>query len=122
MNERVKNGLIAVILLIVEVVIALWVHDEIIRPYIGDILVVIMIFFVIRTVSSKEIRLLPMFIFIFAASVELLQYFKIVDILGLENNIFARVIIGCTFDIKDIICYGVGCLLLLIFQKRIIKP
>jgi hypothetical protein len=105
-------------LLIVEVVIALWVHDEIIRPYIGDILVVILIYFVVHTVSSKNIRLLPMFIFIFAASVELFQYFKIVEILGLENNMFARVIIGSTFDIKDIICYGVGCLLLLIFQNK----
>ena len=50
--------------------------------------------------------------FIFAASVEILQLFHIVDILGLGDNRFFRVLIGSVFDIKDVLCYAVGCLIL----------
>ena len=45
-----------------------------------------------------------------------MQYFKIINILGLENNSFARVIMGSVFDLKDIACYGIGCLILALYE------
>lgn len=41
-----------------------------------------------------------------------LDSFKGKHILLTENNVFLRTILGSTFDFKDIVCYGVGCLLL----------
>jgi len=43
-------------------------------------------------------------------------YFKIINILGLQNNNFARVIIGSVFDLKDIACYGIGSLILGLYE------
>lgn len=100
------------IFLAIEVLIALYVHDEFVRPYLGDVLVVVVLYFFVRIWIPEKYRWLPGAIFVFAAVVEVLQYFRLVEILGVENNVFLRTILGATFDIKDIVCYGVGCLLL----------
>lgn len=116
-----KRGLyfLATFLLIgIEVCIALFVDDNFVRPYIGDVLVVIPIYTLIRVFVPDKLKLLPLYIFIFAVGVEILQYFQIVHRLGLENNTFMRVLIGSVFDIKDILCYGIGCAVLGVFEYR----
>ena len=111
-NKRVKYFIATVLLLIIEVLIALCVHDDFIRPYVGDVLVVVVIYTFIRIFIPNKYKWLPVYIFIFASMVELLQYINIVKILGLEDNKFLSILIGSTFDIKDIICYGVGCVII----------
>lgn len=112
MNKRTAYAIATLILLVIEVLIALYVHDTFIRPYIGDVLVVIVIYTFIRIFIPEGYRLLPLYVFIFAAGVEVLQLFHIVDILGLGDNRFFKILIGSVFDIKDVLCYAVGCLLL----------
>ena len=46
------------------------------------------------------------------------QYFRLAEILGLQGNAAARIILGSVFDWKDIACYGAGCLLIQIFEIR----
>ncbi|MBD5135072.1 MAG: DUF2809 domain-containing protein [Lachnospiraceae bacterium] len=116
MRKRVYYGIATFILLLLEIVIALFVHDDFIRPYVGDMIVVIVIYTFVRIWLPEKVRLLPMYIFIFAVFVELLQYFRIVEILGLQDNRFMRILIGSVFDIKDIACYLVGCTLLAVFE------
>ena len=43
--------------------------------------------------------------------VEVLQYFRIVELLGFSDNRFLSILIGSVFDVKDVVCYGVGCVL-----------
>ena len=116
MRKRVYYGIATLILLLLEIVIALFVHDDFIRPYVGDMIVVIVIYTFVRIWLPEKVRLLPMYIFIFAVFVELLQYFRTVEILGLQDNRFLRILIGSVFDIKDIACYLVGCILLAVFE------
>ena len=107
-------------LLMIEICIAVYVHDQFIRPYIGDILVVVVIYCFIRIFFPKGIKGLPVDIFLFAVVVEVLQYIHIAEILakiGMPDNIILQTAIGATFDMKDIICYGVGCILLLGYEK-----
>ena len=99
-----------------EVFIALYVHDKIIRPYIGDVLVVILMYTFIR-IFTEKLRFLPIYLLIFASLVEIAQYFNIVSILGLANNKAASIIIGSSFDFADIGCYLCGSILLIIFEK-----
>ncbi len=113
-----KKYLIAfVCLLIIEVIIALFVHDNIIRPYIGDFLVVILLYTLIRVFIKNPIKYLPVYIFFFAFVVEVAQYFRIIEILNLRDNKFAATIIGTSFDIKDILCYLVGAIALIIWER-----
>lgn len=117
-KKRINYAIVFLLLIVVEVMIALFVHDSFIRPYIGDVLVVIVLYAGIRVFIPESYRLLPLYIFVFATLVEFLQYFKLVELLGLENNMVLRVLIGTVYDIKDILCYGVGCLLLGIYEWK----
>lgn len=104
------------ILLTIEVFIALFIHDNFIRPYIGDVLVVIVIYTFIRGIIRRKVKNLPIYIFLFGVLVEVLQYFRIVDILHLQNNRFFTILIGTSFDVKDIMCYFVGTLILIFWE------
>ena len=73
--------------LAVEVFIALYVHDSFVRPYLGDVLVVVVIYFFLRIFIPDQCSWLPGAIFL-----------------------------GSTFDGKDILCYGVGCAALAIYE------
>ena len=92
----------------IETLIALYVHDTIIRPYIGDVLVVILIYCFIK--SFLEVKVFPtaLFVLLFAFTVELLQYINIVEKLGLQHSKIARIIIGTSFSWVDILTYIVG--------------
>jgi DNA integrity scanning protein DisA with diadenylate cyclase activity len=105
-----------IIVLIIEIIIGVFVHDNFIRPYVGDVLVTVLIYCFIKSFIANELKLLPLYIFIFACLVEIGQYFNLVDLLGLGNNRIARIIIGAYFDLMDIVCYLVGCIGLFLFQ------
>lgn len=109
---RICYAAATVLLLAVEVLIALYVHDDFVRPYIGDVLAVIVVYTFIRIIIPEKCALLPLFVFIFAVGVEVLQYFDLITLLGLENNRFFKILLGSVFDFKDIICYAIGCALL----------
>ena len=117
---RARCGYLAVgiVVFLIELIIALYVHDHIIRPYIGDMLVVVLVYCFVRVFLPGGIKRLPLYVFLFAACVEVLQFFRLVEILGLEGNAAARIILGSVFDWKDIACYGAGCLLIQIFEIR----
>lgn len=115
-KKRLIYLTVTILLLLVEIFIALFVHDNFIRPYIGDVLVVVVIYTFVRIFIPEKVRMLPLYIFIFAAFVETLQYFNIIELLGLGDNRFMSILIGSVFDIKDIICYGAGCLILGIYE------
>lgn len=116
MKKNLKYLIAFFVLLFVEIMIALFVHDDFIRPYIGDVLVVILMYTIIRGITKKQIKLLPIYLFIFSASVEVSQYFHLVNILNLQDNRILSIIIGNSFDIKDIFCYLAGTLILLAWE------
>ena len=116
MKKRILYAVASLFLLLIEVIIALYVHDDFIRPYVGDMLVVIVIYTFIRIIVPEKCKLIPLLIFLFAVGVELLQLANIVEILGVEGNKFLKILIGSVFDIKDIVCYAVGCVILCMYE------
>ena len=114
--KQIGYAIATMILLLVEVLIALYVHDAFVRPYVGDMLVVVVIYTFIRIFVPARCKLLPLYIFIFAAMVEVLQMFHIVDIFGWQDNRFLSTLVGSVFDWKDIMCYAVGCILLGVYE------
>ena len=115
-KKRIVYFGIFLLLLIIEVLIALFVHDRFVRPYIGDVLVVMVLYFLVRVFLPEGCKWLPFIIFILATGVEFLQYFNLVELLGLSDNRFMRTVLGAVFDFKDIVCYGVGCIVLQLGQ------
>ncbi|MGL5436326.1 MAG: DUF2809 domain-containing protein [Lachnospiraceae bacterium] len=105
---RIRHLAIFLVLLLIEVIIALFIRDRFIRPYVGDMLVVVLVYFAVRVIIPNGVRGLPFWVFLFAAGIEMLQYFRVVEILGLQHNQLMKTIIGTTFDWNDIICYACG--------------
>ena len=97
-------------LLAVEVCIALFVHDAFVRPYVGDMLVTLLLCCMCRVAFPDKVRLLPVFVFVFAACVEIGQYFDIVAIWGLADNRILSIALGRTFSWLDLLCYALGCM------------
>lgn len=110
-KERIIYIAISFLLLLTEVIIALFVCDRFFRPYFGDVLVVILLYTAFRSVFPRKIKLLSLYIFIFAVLVELSQAINLVSLIGADNSPFLRTIMGTSFSFYDIVCYACGCAL-----------
>ena len=110
-KKRIGYLAATLIIFLTELLIALFVRDRFVRPYVGDMLVVVLIYTFIRVFLPEKPRVLPVYVLMFSTAVELMQGLRIVEALGLQNDPFFSVLIGTTFDPKDIACYAVGCLL-----------
>ena len=106
------------LLFITEVLIALFVHDQFIRPYIGDFLVVILIYCFVKSFLNTPVIATAIGVLLFAYTVEFLQYFHIVEVLGLQHSRAARIIIGSSFEWRDILAYTMGILAVVLVEKR----
>ena len=120
-HSRIPYAVAFALLFLAEVVIALFVHDTFIRPYFGDVLVTILLCCLYKAVFSKDTPALPLFVFGFAVLVEFAQYVNIVKLLGLENNAFLSTLIGTSFSVIDIVCYGVGCLIFWLTEAVVLR-
>jgi len=102
----------ALFLFLIEILMALFIHDDFVRPYIGDVIIVLLIYCIVRAIFPDKIMLLSAYVFLFACFTEFMQYLHIIELLGLQNNTFFRIILGTVFDWSDILSYGIGCALL----------
>lgn len=99
------------VILLTEVLIALFVRDRFIRPYVGDVLVTVLLCCFARIFVPDRLPTLPLWVFMFSVLVEIGQYFDFVTLLGLGDSRFFRVLLGSTFSWADMVCYGAGCIL-----------
>lgn len=114
MTFKINYLLWTIVLFIIEVIIATYLKDWFfVRAYIGDVLVVMLIYtFLLTFFNICNRGSLIIGIFLFSVLVEIAQWFHFADKLGFELGSIPYVIIGNSFSWWDIICYGAGCLLL----------
>lgn len=115
MKKRIFYIISFLVIFCIEVLIALYVRDRFIRPYVGDMLVVVLVYSFVRIFLPMGIPRMPFYVFLFACFVEVLQYFQLVETLGITNRV-ARIVLGSTFDWGDIACYAVGCVFIVLFE------
>ncbi len=106
----------ALVVLLLETAIALSMDSGFVREYVGDVLVVVLVYCLVRSFARTTTRLLPLYVLAFAVLVEVLQGLGLVELLGLGDVAVARAVLGTTFDLADIGCYVVGCAALTVFE------
>lgn len=117
MQFNPKYFLAAVLLFFTEVFIAIFVKDSVIRPYGGDFLVVIFLYCLLKSFFKIPVKNAIFGVLLFAFVVEGAQYFKLVDLLGLENNKIASAVLGNHFEWLDILIYILGGLTIYLVEK-----
>jgi hypothetical protein len=105
-----KYAFISMVILALEICIALFVNDRFIRPFFGDVLAVVLVYTSLRTILKAKAFYVLIGVFIFACSLEFLQYLQIAKVYGLDDYKVLRIILGSTFDWWDILAYFLGCL------------
>ena len=109
------------ILLSVLVYIALFVHDQFVRPFLGDVLVVIWLYLCLKSFIKMQSDKLAHAVLFFAYAIEIAQYYDLVTVLGLQHIRAARIIIGSTFDWLDLLAYTIGWFFILLIERYRLK-
>lgn len=111
--------LTTVFIFLIEVLIATALnHIFLIRAYLGDVIVVMLLYTFIKSFLTIQHNVKLIFgILIFSFTIEFLQYFNIADRLGFQPGSILYIVVGNSFSWLDMLCYAVGCLLLFLCVK-----
>ena len=112
---------LTVLLFLIEVCIAVFIDDQFIRPFMGDVLVVILLYCFIKFFWKIRSNVAALSIFIFACAIEGFQYLNLIDRLGLRQYKLLAIILGTTFDWKDIFAYALGTAIILAWENRAVR-
>ncbi len=109
---------LALILFLIEIVIAVFFRDKFVRYFLGDLLVVIFLYCFIMSWLRLESTKVALSVLTFSFVIEILQYFNILNALGWENNKIAIIILGNSFDAMDLVAYTAGIAIVLWLENR----
>jgi hypothetical protein len=109
--------ILSVLLFMIEIYIAMYVNDDVIRPYFGDFLVVMLIYCFVRAFADIPVLTACILVLIFSFLVEVLQYFQIVKVLGLQDSTFATTVLGNSFAWTDLAMYIAGVVAILCIER-----
>lgn len=102
--------LLAMLLFAVEVIIATQLsHVGWVRAYLGDVLVVVLLYACVRSVLRINDHVVLLLVFLFACCIEIAQLYSLAERLGFVRGDLMYTVIGNTFSWADIACYAIGC-------------
>lgn len=114
-----KYFLLTIFIFLIEFSIATVFKDWFfVRAYLGDVIVVMLIYtFILTFFEVRNKDWLVLGILIFSVVIEFLQHLKLAEVLGFQEGSIGYIVIGNSFSCIDILCYGVGCLLIWLIKK-----
>ena len=109
------------LILATEILIAVFVHDGFVRPYLGDFFVVILIYCFVRAFTTVPVIWSCVLVLLFAYFIEMTQYFGLAGRLGLRPGSVGYVVLGNSFSWEDILIYTVGVGFVLLIERATMK-
>lgn len=127
-NIRIGMAIGTAVLFAAEFYIGIFQHDNWIRSYLGDVLVIMLLYCLVRIFQPTKPKygwILPTALLAFSFMVEFLQKWGFVNKFHITNQLL-RILIGTSFAWEDLLSYFIGFLPLLLFElcmrKRMQKP
>ena len=108
------------VLLVIEILIAVFLKSGFIRHTFGDYLVVILMFYFFKSFVKANDITLGIITLLIAYAIEFLQLTNMLSYFGVEQSKWANLIFGNYFSIPDLLAYTLGILTVtsLEFKKR----
>ncbi|MFD1470359.1 DUF2809 domain-containing protein [Hymenobacter caeli] len=107
---RKSYFLLASGLFLLEVFIALRLHDRFVRPYVGDFLATIFLYCLVMSVVRVPAGRAAAGALLVSYLVEGLQYLDLLTYLGWQHSRLARTVLGSHFEWPDLLAYTLGAL------------
>lgn len=92
-----------------------------IRHTFGDFLVVILIYCFVMSFLKSNYKRVAFGVLIFSYTIELIQLTNLLQYLHLEESKAAKIVLGNTFSILDLVAYTFGILTILLIERKLIK-
>ncbi len=127
MKKRLPYFILLILLIAVETLIALTQHGNWLRYYGGDVIVVWAVYCFVQSLlgGKNNHYIVHVGVLIFAFLVEFLQLINIVELIGLGEIEFFRILIGTSFAVEDLFSYAagtaIGCAGTFIYKKFQLK-
>ena len=109
---------IFLLIFFIEVCIAYFLKTGFIRHTFGDFLVIILLYCFLKSFINVRPLILSLIALGIAFIVEFLQLFPFLEFLGLHENHYAKLILGNTFQISDLVAYIVGALTIILIENK----
>ncbi len=103
-------------LFLIELAIAFIIKTGFIRYTVGDYLVVILLYAIFRGCTSMSVRASAFAVLFIAYGIEWLQLTPFLTYFNLQDSTLAKLILGSTFQIGDLVAYTLGFFTILIFE------
>ena len=113
--------ILTILLFLIETAIALYLHDNFIRPYFGDFLVVILLYCFVKSFVNVSVWVAAGLVLLFSFAIEIAQYLNMVEKLGLQHSKIAKIILGNSFAWMDLLAYVLGILAVISIEKFTLK-
>ena len=111
---------IFILLLVTEIAIAIFHFHKFIRGFVGDVLVIPLLWSLFKWITPFSTKWILGFISSLAIFVEIAQYGKLLHLLGINSKILT-LILGNTFDLLDILAYILGAIMVHYLTFRQVK-
>ena len=104
-------------LLAIETVVALYVHDNFIRPYAGDFLATVLLYCLVRSVGNARLEWTVGAVLVISYLIEGLQYVDLLSRMGWQHSRMAHIVLGSHFAWGDMLAYSLGALAVLAAER-----
>ncbi len=115
MKQNIKAALgyaaAFILLFVTEIIIGIY-GLGIVRAYVGDVLIVMLLYCLIRIFTKALPRTLPLWMFGLGCAAEIMQYFHLSDLLGFERGSLPATLIGTSASWWDVVSYAIGAALI----------
>ena len=120
LHFNLKYFIASIVLFLVELSIAILHFNAFIRGFLGDVLVILLMYSFLKIFIKNHILKIAVLVLAFAYFVEVLQFFKLAETFNIKSKILL-VIVGSVFDLWDLVAYTLGFLIILLIEKIFLK-
>jgi len=116
-----KYFLLALFFFLVEVIIERYFHGGFIRNVFGDYIIVFVMYCFIKTFFSVKTIYVAILVLLISYITEIFQYVDILKLLNISRNRSTDILVGSSFDWKDMAAYTAAFITILLVEKILQK-